>query len=167
MIDETLASYSAACDRASIDRRPLVWANHFDIWRQPLGDLGLNDRDELATAAFAVMIPFVVVPEIATSVLVVDLSELVTRELALIQFSVNAGGTLTEHWQTRFGINDDGTLVFDSPRFGLPSHVTPPSLLASLSVVTDARRDRVGWSDCWTFNSSTKVVDEFLRRLTV
>jgi len=112
MIAQALAAYTAACERTSIDRRPLVWTDHFDIWNTECGGLGLTPSSAArANAAFATLIPFVLVPTIATSVLVLDLSGLKHRELALVRLSVSSAGMYLTHHRVPFGIDDRGAFI--------------------------------------------------------
>ena len=112
MIAEALASYAAACERASM--RPLVWADHFDIWNTERGEIGLtsSNLDGQAHAVFATLIPFVLVPEIGTSILVLDLSGLGQRTLSMTELVVEKSEISTNHCWVPFGIDDDGFFHF-------------------------------------------------------
>ena len=166
MIAEALASYAAACERASIDRRPLVWANHFDIWNTERGEIGLmsSNPDGQATAIFAALIPFVLVPEIATSVLVLDLSSLENRELALVRLSVSSAGVDVAHYRVPFGINDRGTLDLSDIDNRLSSFVSI-DVLGAVSRVMAGRRDRFAWDEEFSFDASVQVAEAFVSAL--
>lgn len=167
MIAEALTGYAAACDRASIDRRPLVWANHFDIWNTERGEIGLmpSNSDGQATAVFAALIPFVLVPEIATSVLVLDLSGLEHRELALIHLSVSSAGVDVAHYRVPFGINDRGTLDLGDIDHRLSPFVST-DILGAVSRVMAGRRQRFAWDEEFSFDASVQVAEAFVTALT-
>ena len=167
MIAETLASYSAACDRASIETRPTVWAIHFDIWNEKCGDIGLRHPDKTCQShhAFAALIPFVLVPEVGTSILVLDLSGLTHRELAIIELTVDKSEIETHHCRVPFGIGDDGAMGFGNVTDGLSSFV-PTRMLATVDRVTDGRRERFAWNEGFSFESSVQVAVEFVKALS-
>ena len=164
MIAEALTSYATACERSSM--RPLVWANHFDIWSTERGEIGLmsSNPDELATAAFAALIPFVLVPQIATSVLILDLSGLEHRELALVRLSVSSTGEEVAHYRVPFGINDRGTLELGDIDNSLSSFVSV-DVLGAVSRVMAGRRDRFAWDEAFSFDASVQVAEAFVTAL--
>ena len=167
MIVEALTSYVAACERSSIDRRPLVLANHFDIWNVERGEIGLasSSPDGQAPAAFAALIPFVLVPEIATSVLVLDLSGLEHRELALVRLSVSSTGDDVAHYRLPFGIDDRGVLdLGDIDDRSSPFLST--DVLGAVSRVMAGRRDRFAWDEAFSFDASVQVAEAFVTALT-
>ena len=166
MIAETLASYSAACERSTIENRPTVWAIHFDIWNEKRGEIGLGPDGEPATAAFAAMIPFVVVPEIGTSILVLDLSGLKHRELAITELMIDKTESRVHHCRVPFGIGDSGSMDFGNVKDQGSPYVSA-QVLAMLTTVIDARRDRFGWDESFSFEAATRVAAEFVRRLAV
>ena len=168
MIAETLASYSAACDRASVDRHPTIWATHFDIWNTKRGDIGLRHPDKTCQShhAFAALIPFVLVPEVGTSILVLDLSGLTHRELAIIELTVDKSEIEVQHCRVPFGIGDDGAMDFGNVIDGLSSFI-PTQMLATVDRVTDGRRERFAWDDDFSFESSVRVAVEFVRQLAI
>lgn len=167
MIAETLASYSAACDRASIESRPTVWADHFDIWNTERGEIGLlpSNPDGRSTAVFAALIPFALVPEISNSVLVLNLSGLAYRELAVIRLSVSSAGIEVTHCRVPFGIGDDGVTDFGNVKDGLSSFVST-RVLAAVDRIADGRRERFAWDEAFSFDASVRVAEEFVRALT-
>jgi len=167
MIAEALISYAAACERASIDQRPLVWANHFDIWNTERGEIGLtsSNPDGQAAAAFAALIPFVLVPEIATSVLVLDLSGLEHRELALVRLSVSSAEVAVAHYRLPFGIDDRGALDLGDID-NRPSPFVSTDVLGAVSRVMAGRRDRFAWDEEFSFDASVQVAEAFVTALT-
>ena len=167
MIAEALTSYAAACQRASIDRRPLVWANHFDIWNTERGEIGLasSNPDGQGPAAFAALIPFVLVPEIATSVLVLDLSGLKNRELALIRLSMSSTRDDLAHYRVPFGINDRGTLDLGDIDNTLSPFVST-DVFGAVSRIMAGRRERFVWDEEFSFDSSVQVAEAFVTALT-
>ncbi len=166
MIAEALASYVVACERASIDRRPLVWANHFDIWNTERGEIGLtsSNPDGQAPAVFAALIPFVLVPEIGPSILVLDLSGLEHRELALVRLSVSSAGVDVAHYRMPFGINDRGTLELGNVD-NRPSPFVSTDVLGAVSRIMAGRRERFAWDEAFSFDASVQVAEAFVSAL--
>ena len=167
MIAEALTSYAAACERASIDRRPLVWANHFDIWNTERGEIGLmpSNPDGQATAAFAALIPFVLVPEIGTSILVLDLSSLGQRSLSMTELVVRKSEISINHCWVPFGIGDDGSFYFGNVENG-SSPFMSPYISAALDRIMAGRRDRFAWDEDFSFDASVQVAEAFVTALT-
>ena len=167
MIAETLASYATACERASIDRRPLVWANHFDIWNTERGEIGLmsSNPDGQATAAFAALIPFVLVPEIGTSILVLDLSTLDQRSLSMTELVVEKSEISINHCWVPFGIGDDGSFHFGNVENG-SSPFMSAHISASLNRIMAGRRTRFAWDEDFSFDASVQVAEAFVTALT-
>lgn len=166
MIAEALTSYGAACQRVSIDRRPLVWAGHFDIWNTERGEIGLatSNSDGQATAAFAALIPFVLVPEIGTSILVLDLSSLEQRTLSMTELVVENSEISTNHCWVPFGIGDDGYFHFGD----IENDVSPfmsTQVSAAVNRIIDGRRERFAWNEEFSFDASVRVAREFVRQL--
>lgn len=166
MIAEALTSYAAACERASIDQRPLVWANHFDIWNTERGEIGLmpTNPNGQATAAFAALIPFVLVPEIGTSILVLDLSSLGQRTLSMTELVVEKSEIHTNHCWVPFGIGDDGSFYFGKVESGLSPFMST-QVLPAVDRIIDGRRDRFAWDEEFSFDASVRVAAEFVRQL--
>jgi hypothetical protein len=165
MIAETLASYSAACDRANIDRRPTVWADHFNIWNEECGEIGLVTPDDgQANGAFAALIPFVLVPEIGTSILVLDLSGWKHRELAIIELMVVKSETEIHHCRVPFGVDDNGTMDFGNVKDEGSPYVSA-QILAAVGRIADGRRERFAWNEEFSFELSVRVAAEFIRQL--
>ena len=169
MIAEVLTSYAAACERASIDRRPLVWANHFDIWNTERGEIGLasSHPDGQASAVFATLIPFILVPEIATSVLVLDLSSLVInkeRTLSMTELVVEKSEVNINHCWVPFGIGDDGSFYFGNVENGYSPFMSP-YISAALDRIMAGRRERFAWDEEFSFDASVRVAAEFVRQL--
>lgn len=166
MIAEALSSYAAACERASIDRRPLVWANHFDIWNTERGEIGLapSNPDGQTSAVFAALIPFVLVPEIGTSILVLDLSTLDQRTLSMTELVVEKSEISINHCWVPFGIGDDGSFYFGNVENG-----SSPFMSAHISAAVDrivaGRRERFAWNEEFSFDASIRVATEFIRQL--
>ena len=166
MIVEALTSYTAACERAAIDRRPTVWANHFDIWNTECGEIGLMPNpDGQAPAVFAALIPFVLVPEIATSVLVLDLSGLENRELALVRLSVSSAGVDIAHYRVPFGIDDRGAFDLGDIDNRLSPFVST-DVLGAVSRIMAGRRERFAWDEEFSFDASVQVAEAFVTALT-
>lgn len=165
MIAEILASYAAACERSTIENRPTVWAIHFDIWNEKRGEIGLG-HGEPATAAFTALIPFVLVPEIGTSILVLDLSGLKHRELAITELIIDKTESKVHHCRVPFGIGDGGSMDFGNVK-DQGSPYVPAQVLATLTTVIDARRDRFGWDESFSFEAATRVAAEFVKQLAV
>lgn len=166
MIAETLASYSDACDRASIEARPTVWAIHFNIWNEKCGEISLVTPDGgQANGAFAALIPFVLVPEIGTSILVLDLSGLKHRELAILELVVVKSDIEIHHCRVPFGVNDSGTMDFGNVKKEGSPYVSA-QVSAAVGRIADGRRERFAWNEEFSFESSVRVATEFVRQLS-
>ncbi len=166
MIAEALTSYAAACQRVSIDRRPLVWADHFDIWNTERGEIGLapSNPDGQATVAFAALIPFVLVPEIGASVLVLDLSTLGQRTLSMTELVIENSEISTNHCWVPFGIDDDGSFHFGDVKQDVSPFMSTQTL-AAIDRVTDGRREHFAWDENLSFDASIRVATEVIRQL--
>ena len=167
MIAEALASYATACERASIESRPTVWANHFDIWNTERGEIGLmpSNPDGQATAAFAALIPFVLVPEIGTSILVLDLSTLDQRTLSMTELVVEKSEISINHCWVPFGIGDDGSFDFGNVENG-SSPFMSAHISAAVNRIVDGRRKRFAWDEDLSFDASVQVAEAFVTALT-
>ena len=165
MIASVLDGYSAACDRASITDRPTVWATHTNIWGEPRGEIGI-DADTVGTiggpdvATFAALVPFIVVPTIAVSALVIDHSD--RRKLTVIHISIDHTETTVSPWRVSYGIKDDGTLSHARPIMAS----VPSELQRVLDTVIDARCDQFAWTEDLEFDGSLKVAVAFMRMLS-
>lgn len=167
MIAETLAAYSAACERATIENRPTAWAIHFDIWNENQGEIGLvHSNDGQANAAFAALVPFVLVPQIGTSILVLDFCDLKHRELAVTELTVVGSEIESHHCHVPFGVGDNGSMDFANVE-NEGSPFVSFQVLAMLDTVIDARQKRFGWDEYFSFDDSVRVATEFVRRLAV
>ncbi len=165
-IASVLDDYAAACARVDIAHQPSTWVIHYDIWCEVCGELGIEVDVAQPNAAFAALIPFVVIPEIADSILILDISGLTVRELALIHLSASPEGTQSDYWWVPFGLDDAGLYHFGSPHPGV-SPLISSGLQRSISTVVRARQDRVGWESAWSFDGSLLLANDLLNRLDI
>ncbi len=165
-IASVLADYAAACARVDIEHQPSTWVIHYDIWCEVCGELGIESSVDHPTAAFAAMIPFAVIPEIADSILILDLSGLASREMALIHLSASPQGIQSDYWWVPFGLDDAGRYRFGSPHPGV-SPLVSSGLKRSISTIIRAREEQVGWESAWSFDGSVLLANDLLNRLDI
>lgn len=142
----TLDAFAAHCSRASLTRRPTVWAQFVDVWNTPQGEIGIPDPPQLSQACFAVLSPWVMIPTIGQVWLVYDAIE----SLEVTHLHVNARGMFDPHWSVEYGMDDEGGLVFGWETPG-------PAPDGMDSAIVAAKRARMA-GNFWQFDYSIENV---------
>lgn len=157
-----LTVYAQACHRATVENRPLIWAYHEDVWNEPRGEVGIPHKDDMTAGVFVALVPFVVVPEIATAVLIVDVSTLVDRQLAVRSIKATPAGLVHTLWTIPFGIGDGGRIWFGVP---VTPNGHPWEIEATIGQVVAGRNQRLGWEDGFTFTEAVELSQDLLETI--
>ena len=168
MILEALAAFAKTWAKSELDRAPVLWSIHYDIWNKARGELMVDrvgDEIHQANAAFGILSPFSLVPEIGTSVLVVDPGVTLDRypEMAVSQFTASPTGTDLSHWRATYEVDDLGRLHF-GPVSKEVSPLISSVLVATVSEVVAARRAGVGGRQT-SYEESVEVAIHFLEKI--
>ena len=150
-----LATFASHIARHDVGHRPRIWATHFDIWGDPQGEIGIPGISvaEETVAAFAVLVPFILVPTIGTSWLVADCSEYELRHLTVVRLDASGRGLDVASWRVPFSVTEGGMLVFgESFAGGVPDRIK--------DAVVDAlrgRNERTYWHDNFDYEGALEV----------
>lgn len=153
-IETVLAAWLTHIQNQPVDKHPTVWAQHYDVWLEPVGDLGARSVDD--ETVIGVLTPFVVVPTVGVAALVVDRAE--QRRIDTVVLSAF---TNTPHVSARrfpYTVSDWG-LVSVGPGWPL---ALASDLATPVQVVRQGRMLRVGWEDEWTYDASLAAVADWL-----
>jgi hypothetical protein len=156
-----LDAFAAHIARHDVDHRPHVWAAHFDIWGDPQGEIGVPGITiaEERMAAFAVMVPFIMVPTIGTSWLVADCSDYEIRHVTVVKVSASGRGLDVASWRVPFSVTDQGTLVFSEP-FG--GRGVPDRIRDAVIEALRGRNERTCWHENFDYERALEVAREML-----
>lgn len=161
MIDQVLAEYQRHVDTHPVDRRPIAWAYHTDIWNESVGEIGVAlPEARLSVAAFAALAPFMTVYTISTSWLVVDQSIKLARHLVLTRLHVGPDGMTTDTYRVGLQVADDGRMVFAAPT----DFVVPDSYRESVVTAATARLLQLHADDAVTYEESINVAKGIIDR---
>lgn len=155
-IEPAVADWLRYCHTYPLDHHPVVWAQHHDIWEDPRGAIGVPFNDPEGVAIIGVLTPFVLIPEVATVILIVDHAS--ESSLSLARVTAVDPQPIIEHWGLPYSTDDHGTITV-LPAMEAP---VPSELVVPLEVVRTGRKRRVGWGDGWSFEASLGAVADWL-----
>lgn len=155
---DILGDYANHCQRQGHAK---VWSVHFDIWSEPQGELGMNytDPDYEALAVFAAMVPWMLIPTIGHSWLVVDRTTLRDRWASVVELKASTAGLEHEAWHLSYSVADDASMTWGKPKRG--GRLAPNSAEA-IKEIFKGRMSRIGWEDEIDFDQAVMIADGLL-----
>lgn len=151
-----LEAFAAYCQRHPINRRPTVYTQYIDIWKTPLGEMGVPDPTDIAQTCFAVLSPWAMIPTLGQAWLIVDTVD----ALEVTGLRVNVRGIFNPHWKVPYSLSDRGTLRFGEPE----SAEMPPEISSAVFAAKAARLNQTQWEESYTLESVIPVVIGMLER---
>lgn len=151
-----LRAFAGYCQRNPINRRPTVYVQYVDIWKQPLGEMGVPDPTDIAHACFAVLSPWAMIPTLGQAWLIVDAVD----ALEVTGLRVNVRGIFNPHWSVPYSMSDRGTLSFGEPE----TAVMPCEISSAVLAAKAARLNQAMWDQSYTLESVIPVVIGMLER---
>jgi len=151
-----LDAFVENCARAPLDRQPVVWCSHGDIWEKARGEIGVPEdlAHPLEEVVFAALIPLVIVAEIKRADLIIDLRELEAPRLIHTVITVDSKGLDVDPRSVGYEIDDRGRWRFVEPkRHGGIS----PAIMRSISLAITSRMDRYLWDEDLTYDEALEV----------
>lgn len=162
MIATAITDYQVACNRARLDRRPVVYAAHYGD--RPLGDISIpNAPDDtyLGRAVYGVMAPFACCDRVTDTVVIIDAQAPPgePRTIFLCHLAHDGTNISMTHWRAPYGLSDTGETVVGEPEPGI---VSPTSALAAISTIAS---QRLSHPSSYDYDEAVKAAVVFLNLL--
>ena len=159
-LSAVLARYESKVMASPLDAPPATFTMHWDIFDAPMGDITTDTVSEFA--AYALLAPFMLCPEIQESYLVADLTTALDRRYSVSMLRVEQGAVTNAHWEVEAMMADDGRFIMGKPRRATLEHL---GVRSAVVAVLAARMRRDLLSDAHSYEFAVRAAIETLEQL--
>lgn len=161
-IKDDLQAFLDHCRTHDIAHRPFIWARHYDIWNEPVGEIGFPDNGHPRVSMYAALAPLALVPELRSAVLVVDGTTLEYRYLSVVSVTITKDGPEVLHWMAPYEMSDTGkmTIAVGHPEPELEDDI----ILDVVGQLVESRRQAI-WVKGWGFDDTLEVIADMVAKI--